>query len=92
MTSMTPIVLKPNDRVVFGQSAAFLFKEKDKQSGSEVPDTQENPISFEFAMKEKQNNQDLAAAAAKEAEEAQLKAETDAKLKALNDKMAAERA
>ena len=34
----------------------------------------------------------MAAAKAKEEEEAQLKAETEAKLKALNDKMAAERA
>ena len=43
-------------------------------------------------MKEKTDNEDLAAAAAKKEQEAALQAETDAKLKALNDKMSAERA
>ena len=51
--SMDPIVLKPNDRVIFGTSSVFLFRNKDKEDpGQEVIDTPDNPVTYEFAMKE----------------------------------------
>ena len=36
---MTAIMLKPNDRVIFGTGSCFLFKNGDKSDGSEVADT-----------------------------------------------------
>ena len=50
---MDPVTLTPNDRIIFGQSSVFLFRNKDKESaGQEIVDTPENPVTFEFAMKE----------------------------------------
>jgi len=53
LTSLDAIVLAPNDRVVFGTSSVFLFRNKDKETpDQEVKDTPENPVTFEFAMRE----------------------------------------
>lgn len=58
LTSMKPVELSANDRIIFGQGAAFLFRNQDNASKSKVQDTPENPVTIEFAMKEKQDNED----------------------------------
>lgn len=91
--SMDPIVLKPNDRVIFGTSSVFLFRNKDKEEpGQEVVDTPDNPVTYEFAMKELKKTQD--AELEKQREEDRLKAEAEAakKMEELKAKMDAEKA
>jgi len=53
LTSMSKQKLKANDRIVFGNSSAFLFRNQDRAKEASVQDTKENPISYEFAMNEK---------------------------------------
>lgn len=55
LTSTSPVKLKPNDRVIFGTQSVFLYKCKDA-GGESMSDDPE--ITFEFAMKEKQRNED----------------------------------
>ena len=54
MTSMDPVTLKPNDRVIFGNSSVFLFRNqlRDSESGP-IKDDPANPITYEMAMQEK---------------------------------------
>ncbi len=49
LTSMDGVVLKPNDRVVFGTNSVFLFKNPPKESQASVEDNEENPITWESA-------------------------------------------
>jgi len=56
-----------------------------------VQDTPEDPITQEFAMKEKMDNADKAEAARKEKEKRLQDEETAKKLKEMNDKMEEER-
>ena len=46
------VVLKPNDRICIGPSAIFIFKHRDRDSEASMPDTDEDPISFDFASEE----------------------------------------
>lgn len=53
MASTDPVTLAPNDRVIFGTSSVFLFRNRDKEvPGQKVTDTPENPVTYEFAMSE----------------------------------------
>jgi len=44
---MEGVVLKPNDRIIFGTNSAFLFKHPNKEHEAVMPDTPDNPITFE---------------------------------------------
>ena len=87
-----PVTLKPNDRIIFGTSSCFLFRNQDKKAEAKVQDTPEEPITNEFAMKEKLDNSNKAEAAQKEQERLKMEEETAKKLGELNSKMDAERA
>ena len=50
------ITLKPNDRICIGPSAIFLFKNKQKEDEASMPDTEDDPITFDFAAEEVENN------------------------------------
>ena len=56
---MTPYTLKPNDRVIFGTSSVFLYRNQqcDSESGPKL-DTKEDPITYEFAMSENLANEE----------------------------------
>jgi hypothetical protein len=59
LESMDPVRLTPNDRVVFGTSSVFLFRNRDKETPDQkVKDTPENPVTYEFAMQELKSIQD----------------------------------
>lgn len=91
LKSMKPVVLKPNDRVIFGTGSCFLFRNQDRAKDAKIQDTPENPITNEFAMKEKLDNENKAEAARKQKEREAQEAETEKKMKELHDKMEAER-
>jgi len=90
LTSCSPVDLKPNTRIILGTGSVFLYRNEVRKQEADVQDEPE--ITFEFAMNEKRKNDDVAAAAEKEAEKAKIEAETAAKMKALTDKMDAEKA
>ena len=50
--SMEGLALKPNDRICIGPSSIFLFKHRDKDAEASVPDTEDDPISFDYAAEE----------------------------------------
>ena len=58
-----PVTLKANDRIIFGTASCFLFRNQDKAKEATIQDTQEDPITNEFAMKEKLDNSNKAEAA-----------------------------
>jgi len=72
--------LQPNDRIVFGTGSVFLFRHQDLDSKVDLVDSAENPITYEFAMKEKHEIENKADSARKEEERKQIEAETAAKL------------
>jgi len=53
LTSTVPKPLMSNDRIIFGVSSVFLFRHQDMDSKASIVDSPENPITYEFAMKEK---------------------------------------
>lgn len=57
LTSMEPFKLRPNDRICIGPSALFLFKNVAHENEASMPDTPEDPITFDFADEEV-NDQD----------------------------------
>lgn len=81
MTSMDPITLKPNDRVIFGTGSVFLFRNqlRDSESGP-IKDSPENPITYEMAMQEKLQNEEAEELARKEEEKKAQAAEAAAKM------------
>jgi hypothetical protein len=91
LTSNKPVTLKANDRIIFGISSCFLFRNQDKKSEAKIQDTTEDPITQEFAMKEKMDNSDKAEALRKAEEKRIQDEETAKKLKEMNDKMEEER-
>jgi hypothetical protein len=91
LTSNKPVTLKANDRIIFGISSCFLFRNQDRKSEAKVQDTPEDPITQEFAMKEKMDNSDKAEASRKAEEKRIQDEETAKKLKEMNDKMEEER-
>ena len=52
LDSMKGVKLRPNDRICIGPSALFLFKHRDKESEASMPDTEADPITFDFASEE----------------------------------------
>jgi hypothetical protein len=73
---MEEVKLRPNDRIQLGPSALFLYKNRSKEAEQSRPDTEEDPISFDFAQDEVRmadqgisvEDQVLAAETAKQAE------------------------
>lgn len=49
---MDCVILKPNDRICLGPSAFFLFKNKAEEENASMPDTDEDPITFDDASEE----------------------------------------
>lgn len=92
-TSMNPITLKPNDRVIFGTGSAFLFRnqQRDSESGP-VKDSPESPITYELAIHEKLENEEAEELARKADEKEKQDAEAAEKMAEIQKKMAAERA
>jgi len=70
---MTPVDLKPNDRICFGTGSFFLYKNKDR-GGESMSDDPE--ISFTFANDEKNAKKDVIVAAQKAEEKARMEKET----------------
>ena len=46
---MDGLILRPNDRIVFGTNSVFLFKHPAKEAEASQEDSEENPISWEQA-------------------------------------------
>jgi len=42
-----PFLLRPNDRIMLGPSAAFLFKDERNKDKASKPDTEEDPITYD---------------------------------------------
>lgn len=66
MTKCEKVDLKPNSRVILGTGSVFLYRNEIRKQEADIQDEPE--ISYQFAMDEKRKNDDIAAAAAKEAE------------------------
>lgn len=86
-TTMEPRKLDPNDRIMIGPSAIFLFKNKLKETELTRPDTDEDPISFDDACDEVFDAENAEEKKIQEETKAKLKADADATMKALNDKI-----
>jgi len=92
LTSADPVELKPNDRVIFGTGTVLLYRCQSRDAEVELKDDPADPISYEFAMREKQKLED----AEEEAEKAEAKArqeeENAAKMNELRAQMEVEKA
>lgn len=75
--------LKPNDRIIFGTGTVFLYRCQQRDAEVELTDSPENPITFEYAMKEKQKNEDAADEERRAREKEVQDAENAAKMDAL---------
>ena len=84
---MEPKLLQANDRICIGPSAIFLFKNKSKENESTREDTEENPILFDDACEEVYEAENAEEKRIQEETKAKLKADADATMKALNDKI-----
>lgn len=51
------VILKPNDRICIGPSAYFLFKNKQNESNASIPDLDSDPITYDLASDEVQQNE-----------------------------------
>ena len=93
MTSMDPVTLKPNDRVIFGTQSCFLFRNqlRDSESGP-IKDDPANPITYEMAMQEKLQNEEAEQLARKEEEKKKAEEEAAAKMAEIKAQMDAEKA
>ena len=49
---MNGLILKPNDRILIGPGSFFLFKNQAKENEASIADSQENPITYDFASEE----------------------------------------
>lgn len=58
LNDLKGVLLKANDRICIGPSAIFLFINKLQEHEASMPDTPDNPISFDFASEEILNNED----------------------------------
>ena len=90
LTKMDGVELKPNDRICIGPSAIFLFKNKQNEANASMPDSEEDPISFDFASDEVNNIEN--AAEREEQEEFKKQQEEEAKraIAEMQDKLKAE--
>lgn len=69
LTSTTPVELKPNDRVIFGTGTVLLYRCQLRDAEVELKDDPNNPITYEYAMKEKHSIEEAVEIANKEAEQ-----------------------
>ena len=53
LLSTSPVDLKPNDRVIFGTGTVLLYRCQARDSEVELTDDPANPITYEFAIREK---------------------------------------
>jgi len=83
LTNCHPVDLKPNDRIIFGTGTVFLYRCQQRDAEVELTDSPENPITFEYAMKEKQKNEDAADEERRAREKEVQDAENAAKMDAL---------
>ena len=60
------ILLKPNDRIIFGTNSVFLFKEPSSSQAPSLGDTAEDPVTWEEAQKERSDVEDSSSKKAKE--------------------------
>jgi hypothetical protein len=59
MTSKDGVLLKPNDRIIFGTHCVFLFKDPSKpETSCSIPDTDSEPITWENVQMERSNIED----------------------------------
>ena len=91
MTSMTGVVLKPNDRVIFGTGTVLLYRCQSRDAEVELTDDPANPITYEFAMKEKRQFEEAEEESRKAEEKIRMEAENAAKMEALRREMQAEK-
>ena len=49
---MNEVKLRPNDRIQLGPSSLFIYKNRSKDHEQSMEDTEENPITFDFAQDE----------------------------------------
>jgi serine phosphatase RsbU (regulator of sigma subunit) len=88
VTTMDPITLKPNDRVIFGTSSVFLFRNRDAETADqEIRDTPENPVTFEFAMREFKKIADAAQEQQREVERLEAEARAAEQMATLRAQM-----
>lgn len=92
MTSTDPVELKPNDRVIFGTGTVLLYRCQGRDSEVELRDDPANPITYEYAMQEKQKLEDAEHEAAQAEEKAKQEAENARKMEELRLQMEAEKA
>lgn len=83
-------ILKPNDRICIGPSAYFLFKNTQKEAEASMPDTDADPILFDFAEKEAQQNDNKAEMDIANALRQQQLAENEKNMAALKEQMQSE--
>ena len=59
MSSKDGVLLKPNDRIIFGTHCVFLFKDPSKPGdGGSMPDSDTDPITWENVQMERSNIED----------------------------------
>lgn len=92
LTSANPVELKPNDRVIFGTGTVLLYRCQSRDAEVEFKDDPANPISYEFAMREKQQLEDAEAEAEKAEARARQDEENAAKMQELRAQMEGEKA
>ena len=80
---MEPHTLKPNDRIIFGTSSVFLFRNQARDDEAIIKDSADFPIDYEFAMSEKTHAENAEQEARRDAERKRLEEESAAKLEAL---------
>ena len=85
--SMTPKQLEANDRICIGPSAIFLFKSRSKENENTKEDSEENPILFDDACDEVFEAENADEKKIQDETKAKLKADADATMKALNEKI-----
>lgn len=49
---MSEIRLRPNDRICIGPSSYFIYKNRSHDDEQSRPDTEDDPITFDFASEE----------------------------------------
>lgn len=52
LTDMSEVKLAPNDRIQLGPNSLFLYKNRKFEHEASIPDTEEDPITFESAQEE----------------------------------------
>ena len=49
---MDEVKLRPNDRICIGPSAMFIYKNRNHEEEASIPDPDDDPITYDFAMDE----------------------------------------